>query len=70
VTLAVRNLEAGRKVADEIAEKLPSGAAAPRVAPLDLADLAMLRHNDCRGETTTSSLVVISNNNREVGCTP
>jgi NAD(P)-dependent dehydrogenase (short-subunit alcohol dehydrogenase family) len=40
VTLAVRNLEAGRKVADEIAEKLPSGAAAPRVAPLDLADLA------------------------------
>jgi len=40
VTLAVRNLEAGRKVADGIAEKLPAGAAAPRVAPLDLADPA------------------------------
>jgi NAD(P)-dependent dehydrogenase (short-subunit alcohol dehydrogenase family) len=40
VTLAVRNVEAGRKVADEIAEKLPSGAAGPQVAPLDLADPA------------------------------
>jgi NAD(P)-dependent dehydrogenase (short-subunit alcohol dehydrogenase family) len=40
VTLAVRNLEAGRKVADEIAEKLPSGAAGPQVARLDLADPA------------------------------
>ena len=40
VTLAVRNVEAGRKVADEIAEKLPSGAAAPQVARLDLADPA------------------------------
>jgi NAD(P)-dependent dehydrogenase (short-subunit alcohol dehydrogenase family) len=40
VTLAVRNIEAGRKVANEIAEKLPLGAAAPRVAPLDLADPA------------------------------
>ena len=40
VTLAVRNLEAGRKVADQIAEKLPSGAAGPQVAPLDLADPA------------------------------
>jgi NAD(P)-dependent dehydrogenase (short-subunit alcohol dehydrogenase family) len=40
VTLAVRNLEAGRKVADEIAEKLPSGAAGTQVAPLDLADPA------------------------------
>ena len=40
VTLAVRNLEAGRKVADEIAEKLPSGAEGPQVAPLDLADPA------------------------------
>jgi len=40
VTLAVRNLEAGRKVADGIAEKLPSAAAGVRVAPLDLADPA------------------------------
>jgi NAD(P)-dependent dehydrogenase (short-subunit alcohol dehydrogenase family) len=40
VTLAVRNVEAGEKVADGIAEKLPPGAAAPRVAPLDLADPA------------------------------
>jgi NAD(P)-dependent dehydrogenase (short-subunit alcohol dehydrogenase family) len=40
VTLAVRNLEAGRKVADGIAEKLPPGAGAPRVAQLDLADPA------------------------------
>jgi NAD(P)-dependent dehydrogenase (short-subunit alcohol dehydrogenase family) len=40
VTLAVRNLEAGRTVADEIAEKLPSGATGPHVAPLDLADPA------------------------------
>ena len=40
VTLAVRNLEAGRNVANEIAEKLPSGAGALRVARLDLADPA------------------------------
>jgi NAD(P)-dependent dehydrogenase (short-subunit alcohol dehydrogenase family) len=43
VTLAVRNIEAGKKVASEIAEKLPLGAAAPRVAPLDLADPASVR---------------------------
>src|ERR1700741_12511 len=29
----------------------------------------MLRHNECRGETATQSVVGISNNNREVGCT-
>jgi NAD(P)-dependent dehydrogenase (short-subunit alcohol dehydrogenase family) len=40
VTLAVRNLEAGRKVADGIAEKLPSGAGEVQVARLDLADQA------------------------------
>jgi NAD(P)-dependent dehydrogenase (short-subunit alcohol dehydrogenase family) len=40
VTLAVRNVEAGRKVADEIAEKLPPAAGVPRVAQLDLADPA------------------------------
>jgi NAD(P)-dependent dehydrogenase (short-subunit alcohol dehydrogenase family) len=40
VTLAVRNVEAGEKVADVIAEKLPPGAGAPRVARLDLADPA------------------------------
>jgi NAD(P)-dependent dehydrogenase (short-subunit alcohol dehydrogenase family) len=40
VTLAVRNVEAGEKVANGIAEKLPPGAAAPRVAQLDLADPA------------------------------
>ena len=40
VTLAVRNVEAGGKVADGIAEKLPPGAGAPRVARLDLADPA------------------------------
>jgi NAD(P)-dependent dehydrogenase (short-subunit alcohol dehydrogenase family) len=39
VTLAVRNIEAGKKVADGIAEKLPPGAGALHVAPLDLADL-------------------------------
>jgi NAD(P)-dependent dehydrogenase (short-subunit alcohol dehydrogenase family) len=38
VTLAVRNLEAGRKVADGIAEKLPPGGGGVRVASLDLAD--------------------------------
>jgi NAD(P)-dependent dehydrogenase (short-subunit alcohol dehydrogenase family) len=38
VTLAVRNVEAGRKVADKIAEKLPAGAEALQVARLDLAD--------------------------------
>ena len=38
VTLAVRNVEAGKKVANEIAEKLPAGAGAPQVARLDLAD--------------------------------
>jgi NAD(P)-dependent dehydrogenase (short-subunit alcohol dehydrogenase family) len=40
VTLAVRNPEAGRKVANEIAEKLPPGAGTLRVAQLDLADPA------------------------------
>ncbi|MFE2996826.1 SDR family NAD(P)-dependent oxidoreductase [Nocardia sp. NPDC059246] len=38
VTLAVRNVEAGRKVADEIGEKLPGGAGGVHVARLDLAD--------------------------------
>ena len=40
VTLAVRNIEAGRKVADDIAERLPAGAPGVQVAPLDLADPA------------------------------
>src|SRR6478752_8018981 len=40
VTLAVRNVEAGRKVANEVAEKLPPGAGALQVARLDLADPA------------------------------
>ena len=40
VTLAVRNIEAGRKVADEVAEKLPPGAGGLQVARLDLADPA------------------------------
>jgi NAD(P)-dependent dehydrogenase (short-subunit alcohol dehydrogenase family) len=40
VTLAVRNVEAGRKVADGIAEKLPAGAAPVQVGQLDLADPA------------------------------
>jgi NAD(P)-dependent dehydrogenase (short-subunit alcohol dehydrogenase family) len=39
VTLAVRNVEAGKKVADRIAETLPDGRGALSVAPLDLADL-------------------------------
>jgi NAD(P)-dependent dehydrogenase (short-subunit alcohol dehydrogenase family) len=39
VTLAVRNLEAGRKVANEIAEQLP-GAGTAQVGQLDLADPA------------------------------
>jgi NAD(P)-dependent dehydrogenase (short-subunit alcohol dehydrogenase family) len=38
VTLAVRNVEAGTKIADDIAEKLPAGAGELRVARLDLAD--------------------------------
>src|ERR1700741_251302 len=40
VTLAVRNVEAGTKVADGIAEKLSPGAGAVHVARLDLADPA------------------------------
>ncbi|HVQ97300.1 MAG TPA: SDR family NAD(P)-dependent oxidoreductase [Mycobacterium sp.] len=40
VTLAVRNLEAGRKVANGIAEKLHAEAGALKVAQLDLADPA------------------------------
>ncbi|HZN80797.1 MAG TPA: SDR family NAD(P)-dependent oxidoreductase [Mycobacterium sp.] len=40
VTLAVRNPEAGTKVANAIAEKLPHGTGALQVAPLDLADPA------------------------------
>jgi NAD(P)-dependent dehydrogenase (short-subunit alcohol dehydrogenase family) len=40
VTLAVRNVEVGRKVADGIANELPPGAGALQVAQLDLADPA------------------------------
>ena len=40
VTLAVRNVEAGGKVADEITKKLPPAAGALQVARLDLADPA------------------------------
>jgi NAD(P)-dependent dehydrogenase (short-subunit alcohol dehydrogenase family) len=38
VTLAVRNVEAGTKVATAIAEMLPAGGTNPRVVRLDLAD--------------------------------
>ena len=40
VTMAVRNLEAGNKVADEISEALPDGGGTVHVAALDLADPA------------------------------
>jgi NAD(P)-dependent dehydrogenase (short-subunit alcohol dehydrogenase family) len=40
VTLAVRNVEAGTNVADEIGANLPPDTAAVRVAQLDLADPA------------------------------
>src|SRR4029078_5181100 len=40
VPLAVRNVEAGRRVADEVAEKLSPGAGGLQVARLDLADPA------------------------------
>src|SRR6201999_1579304 len=40
VTLAVRNVDAGRKVADGIAAQLPSDAGTLQVAQLDLADAA------------------------------
>jgi NAD(P)-dependent dehydrogenase (short-subunit alcohol dehydrogenase family) len=40
VTLAVRNLEAGRQVANEIADELPPGPGELQVARLDLADPA------------------------------
>jgi NAD(P)-dependent dehydrogenase (short-subunit alcohol dehydrogenase family) len=40
VTLAVRDLEAGRKVADQIADTLPPGTAEVQVGRLDLADPA------------------------------
>ena len=40
MTLAVRNVEAGKKVAERIAESLPDGMGAISVAPLDLADPA------------------------------
>src|ERR1700758_4123103 len=40
VTLAVRHLEAGKKVANQIAGKLPQGTSAPQVGRLDLADPA------------------------------
>ena len=42
VTLAVRNIEAGTRVADEIAEKLSSAAGGVHVARLDLADPASI----------------------------
>jgi NAD(P)-dependent dehydrogenase (short-subunit alcohol dehydrogenase family) len=38
VTLAVRNLEAGTRVANGIADSLPAGVGELRVAPLDLAN--------------------------------
>jgi NAD(P)-dependent dehydrogenase (short-subunit alcohol dehydrogenase family) len=40
VTLAVRNVDAGKKIADGIAEKLPDGGGTVQVAQLDLADSA------------------------------
>jgi NAD(P)-dependent dehydrogenase (short-subunit alcohol dehydrogenase family) len=40
VTLAVRDLEAGRKVAEQIADTLPPGTAEVHVGRLDLADPA------------------------------
>jgi NAD(P)-dependent dehydrogenase (short-subunit alcohol dehydrogenase family) len=40
VTLAVRNVEIGEKVADTLAQRLPAGAGELHVAPLDLADHA------------------------------
>src|SRR5580692_414482 len=40
VTLAVRDVELGEKVADAIAEKLPAGAGELHVARLNLADPA------------------------------
>jgi NAD(P)-dependent dehydrogenase (short-subunit alcohol dehydrogenase family) len=40
VTLAVRNVEAGAKVATAIAKELQTGSNAPKVIRLDLADLA------------------------------
>jgi NAD(P)-dependent dehydrogenase (short-subunit alcohol dehydrogenase family) len=40
VTLAVRNVEAGQKIADALAHRLPPGAGELRVARLDLADPA------------------------------
>jgi NAD(P)-dependent dehydrogenase (short-subunit alcohol dehydrogenase family)/ketosteroid isomerase-like protein len=43
VTLAVRNVEAGARVANEITAKLGDGSGTVRVAPLDLADLASVR---------------------------
>jgi NAD(P)-dependent dehydrogenase (short-subunit alcohol dehydrogenase family) len=49
VTLAVRNVEAGTKVADGIAEKLLPGAGAVHVARLDLADPASVA--DCLDRT-------------------
>src|ERR1700712_1785695 len=40
VTLAVRNVEAGAKVATAIAKQIQTGTNAPKVIRLDLADLA------------------------------
>jgi len=40
VTLAVRNLDAGRRIVDQLTETLPAGAGALQIAPLDLADPA------------------------------
>jgi NAD(P)-dependent dehydrogenase (short-subunit alcohol dehydrogenase family) len=43
VTMAVRNVEAGARLADELQAGLDAGAGALRVAPLDLADLGSVR---------------------------
>src|SRR6201990_2595515 len=40
VTLAVRNVDAGAKVAAAIGKNLPAGSSPPHVVRLDLADLS------------------------------
>jgi NAD(P)-dependent dehydrogenase (short-subunit alcohol dehydrogenase family) len=59
VTLAVRNLEAGTKVANGIAERLPPGAGELQVSRLDLADPASV--TDFVGAWTGPLHILVNN---------
>jgi NAD(P)-dependent dehydrogenase (short-subunit alcohol dehydrogenase family) len=62
VTLAVRNVDGGTKVANDLAESLPRDAGPLSVAPLDLADPVDLGRIENHGEA--GALMVYHSKNR------